>query len=146
MPQLIGIATRGASRAPMQPLSACEITLEHGVADDLRGKPGDRQVTVLSGAAWRDACSDLGEELPWTTRRANLLVDDLDLRDSLGARIRIGDALLLVTEETRPCALMEKQRKGLRKALEPEWRGGATCRVLEAGSIRCGDAVSLERD
>jgi MOSC domain-containing protein YiiM len=32
----------------------------------------------------------------------------------------------------------------MRAALEPGWRGGASCRVLEPGAIRIGDRVAFE--
>jgi len=127
----------------MERLQSAEITPERGVASDLRGKPGSRQVTVLAREAWRRACVELGSELDWALRRANLLVEGVELRETSGARLRIGDALLEICCETDPCALMDKFRSGLREALEPEWRGGVSCRVLEGGLVRMGDPVEL---
>jgi MOSC domain-containing protein YiiM len=145
MSKLIAIATRTRSRAPMALHESAEVSLARGVGSDLRGRPGPRQVTLLSLQAWRAACAELGVDLDWTLRRANLLVDAIDWQDSVGARLRIGDALLEVTEETKPCRVMDKQHRGLRAALAPEWRGGVTCRVIEAGTIRHGDSVELAR-
>ena len=59
---LTGIAWREKKRAKMQTLDRAQVTLERGVGNDSRGKPGQRQVTVLSARAWRDACADLGGE------------------------------------------------------------------------------------
>ena len=144
MSKLLAIATRSVPKEPMEELEDCEITLERGVADDLRGKPSGRQVTVLAREAWEAACASLGAELPWTTRRANLLVEEIDLAGSAGRRLRVGGALLEVTAETDPCELMDDFYTGLRAALEPDWRGGVCCRVLEAGALRIGDAVAWE--
>ena len=79
MTTLRDIAIRHESRAAMETLEAAEITVEHGVEKDFRGRPGRRQVSILSNVAWEIACNEAGSELPWTTRRANLLVDDMDL-------------------------------------------------------------------
>jgi MOSC domain-containing protein YiiM len=144
MGKLTGIARREAKRAPMETLERAEISSITGVANDWRGKPGKRQVTVLSASAWRDACRDLGKEVPWTTRRANLLVEGIQLPETTGAVLRIGSVRLLVTGEIDPCSRMDEQVPGLTEALVPEWRGGVSCTVLEGGVVALGDAVTLQ--
>jgi len=39
---------------------------------------------------------------------------------------------------------MEKTYKGLRKALEPEWRGGVCCSVLCGGKLAIGDKLVIK--
>ena len=143
MGRLIGIARREQKRAEMEVLQDAEISEQTGVANDFRGKPGKRQVTVISAESWTDTCEDLGQEIPWTTRRANLLIEGIELPHRTGDVIEIGDVRLLVTMEVDPCSRMEEQFDGLRAALTPEWRGGVACTVLKGGSIRLGDDVSL---
>jgi len=143
MGRLAGIARRDKKRAPMETLETAEISEDTGVANDFRGKPGPRQVTLLSAEVWESVCGRLGEELPWTTRRANLLVDGLELPRQAGGIIEIGSARLQVTMETDPCSRMEEQCAGLKAALEPDWNGGVLCRVLRGGSISIGDNVAL---
>lgn len=143
MGRLAGIARRDKKRAPMETLESAEIGEDTGVANDFRGKPGPRQVTLLSAEAWENVCAQLGKDLPWTTRRANLLVDGLELPRKAGDIIVIGAARLLVTMETDPCSRMEEQCAGLKAALEPDWNGGVLCRVLQGGSVSIGDSVSL---
>lgn len=144
MGRLTGIARREQKRAPMETLERADISTETGVAADSRGKPGKRQVTVISAAAWQDACRDLGMEIPWTTRRANLLVEGIELPDSAGSILEIGPVRLLVTGEVDPCSRMDEQYSGLTRALQPEWRGGVSCTVLEGGSVALGDNVELK--
>ena len=142
--RLIGIAIRGQSRAPMVEVDVAEITAAAGVTGDFRGRSSGRQVTVLSTEDWQAACAELGRELPWTTRRANLLVEGLSLRGTTGAVLRIGDVLLQVTGETDPCSRMEEAAEGLCSALTPDWRGGACCRVIQGGTVRPNATVNLE--
>jgi MOSC domain-containing protein YiiM len=130
----------------METLERAEISTGTGVALDFRGGPGQRQVTVISAAAWRATCADLGGEIPWTTRRANLLVEGVDLPGSIGGIITIGAVRLLVTGEVDPCSRMDEQYPGLTNALKSEWRGGVSCRVLEGGAVSLGDTVSLLRN
>lgn len=144
MGRLEGIARRERKRAPMEELEHAQISTATGVARDFRGKPGERQVTVISAAAWRAACTELGRDVPWTARRANLLVDGVELPQTIGSVIRVGAVRLRVTGEVDPCSRMDEQYPGLTNALKPDWRGGVSCTVLEGGFISLGDAVSLQ--
>lgn len=144
MGRLAGIARRDRKRAPMQTLERADISAESGVACDFRGKPGPRQVTVISAAAWRAACAELKDDLPWTTRRANLLVEDFELPKTIGAVLRVGPVRLRITGEVDPCSRMEEQRAGLKAALQPDWRGGVSCAVVSGGLVSLGDEVELE--
>ena len=98
---------------------------------------------MLSADIWNAVCRELGRDLPWTTRRANLLVQGLELPVTTGDIIEIGDVRLLVTMETAPCSRMEAQCPGLKAALQPDWRGGVCCRVIQGGSVSIGDAAAL---
>lgn len=146
MAKLLGIATHAEKRGKLEQLQSAPVTLEKGIAHDFRGKPGKRQVTVLTLEGWQAACADAGVELDWTERRANLLVEGLDLQSSAGQVLKIGGAKLLITKETDPCERMEEVRCGLYQALLPEWRGGVCCQVVEAGQIHVGDVVELMDD
>jgi len=136
------IAYRTKPKAPMTETDSVEITCEQGVVPDFRGKPGKRQVTLLSAQSWQDACAELGAELPWTFRRANILIDGLRFSAfDVGRIIRIGGAELQVMIETDPCPRMDAQHQGLTAALLPGWRAGVCCKVLKGGTVQVGDAV-----
>jgi MOSC domain-containing protein YiiM len=146
---LIGLARRIKSRAPMEEVSAGLITLEAGLEGDFRGaKFKSRQVTVLAIEDWHDAMAELGDlvgpaDLPWTVRRANMLVDGVRLPRAKGAILQIGDVRLEVTGQTNPCHRMEQARVGLLSALHRYWRGGVTCRVLVGGLVTIGDSTTV---
>jgi MOSC domain-containing protein YiiM len=142
--QLRGIATRPAKRKAMIAHATSVIHTEAGLDGDFGRRPGRAQVTVLSEEAWRAAGDQIGAVLPWTMRRANLLVAGIPLQPLAGSRIVIGDVILEVTSETYPCYRMDEAHAGLRKALTPEGRGGVRCRVLSGGSIAAGDQVMWE--
>ena len=143
MGRLAAIARRDKSRAPMQLLEKADISEVTGVAHDFRGKSKSRKVTLLSARVWADVCKELGKELPWTTRRSNLLVDDIDLPQSTGDVIEIGDVRLQVNKEVDPCFRMDEQCPGLTAALMPNWRGGVGCVVLSGGMVTVGDEVNI---
>ena len=127
----------------MQLLETAEVSKVTGVADDFRGKSKSRKVTLLSARVWADVCRELGKEIPWTTRRSNLFVEDIDLPQRAGDIIVIGEVRLKVNKEIGPCRRMDEQCPGLTKTLQPDWRGGVGCVVLSGGTISVGDEVSI---
>ncbi len=104
---------------------------------------GNRQVTMIESERWADACRELGRGLNPGARRANLVVAGFDLAAAKGACVRIGQCLIRIVSETRPCRLMDDQAEGLQDALDPDYRGGMYGRVLETGEIAVGDRVEL---
>ena len=143
MAKLIGIAIKDKKRAPMHLLDNAYISLDKGVENDFRGKPSKRQVTVMSQKSWHEVNSTLNTNLPWTTRRANLLVDELDLENTAGQKITIGVVELLITQETDPCNRMREAADGLFDGLNTHWRGGVCCRVISEGQVKLGDKIIL---
>lgn len=130
-------------------MTSGEITIEAGLVGDARGaKYRSRQITILASEDWNaalDALTDLAGRpaLPWTVRRANLLVAGLRLPRARGAVLTVGPARLEVTGQTFPCSRMEAAHPGLLSALAPDWRGGVTCRVLTGGPVAIGTPVTV---
>ncbi len=147
---LTGIARHGRPRGPIETLEAIDVTVEAGLVGDFRGavKPGGkgkRQVSLIEAGDWAAAMAELGHDLHWWARRANLLIEGLDLPQTPGARVRIGAHVVIeITTECDPCSRMEEIAPGLKAALTPDWRGGALGRVLSGGRIAIGDAVVVE--
>jgi MOSC domain-containing protein YiiM len=142
---LVGIAWREHRRAPMREAAQGLISLQAGLAGDCKGSKFPlRQITVLAREAWQMATAVVGDrDLPWTIRRANLLVEGVELPRGKGGVLNVGAVRLEVTGQTYPCVRMEEAHAGLLKALAVDWRGGVTCRVLSGGQIALGDAVEV---
>lgn len=142
-----GIARRERPRAEMETLLTADVCETEGVEGDRRGAVAEdgRRVTVLFAGQWEEVCRQLEADLPWSVRRANLLIEGLDNPRAEGARLTAGEAVLEVTGECDPCSRMDEIHPGLREALTEDWRGGVTCRVLRGGAVAVGDAVSVER-
>ncbi|WP_394652985.1 MOSC domain-containing protein [uncultured Sphingomonas sp.] len=146
---LLGIARHARPKAPMEVIEHARVTPETGIAGDfrgaMRGKPYKRQVTLIERSDWDAAMAEVGHSIGWQERRANLLVDGLDLPQTKGVRLRIGaDVVLEITRETDPCERMEGLAEGLRAALTPDWRGGACAMVVTGGEIAVGDEIRIE--
>ena len=129
----------------MSETDACQVVAGCGLTGEGR-KPGRRNVTLLSASSWEATCADVGKTLPWHTRRANLLIEGIDLAPLIGRAILVGDLRLWIHDETRPCALMDELHQGLRAALVPDCRGGVFGQALCDGTIRVGDQVTLAPD
>ena len=146
---IAGLARHAAPRAVMEVIDRATITPERGVEGDCKGrfKPGGRnrrQVTLIERRDWETATAALGVDLPWSDRRANILVDGIDLPQLPGTMLRIGDVRLVVLVECDPCHRMDALAPGLQQALRDDWRGGVCTRVLTGGEIAVGDAIIVE--
>jgi MOSC domain-containing protein YiiM len=143
MGRLAGIWIKRMHRGPMDAADAGELVAGRG----LRGNAtqgGRRQVTIMSLDRWRSLTAHLPGPPDPAIRRANLLVDGVDLDDCRGRILRIGDARVRIFGETRPCHQMDEACPGLQAALSPPWGGGAFGEVIEGGAIAVGAPVVWE--
>lgn len=136
------IAVKTAVGGPMREISVAEVEVGGGIIGGVKPSAA-RGVTFISSAQWADAMQALGGNMPWHTRRANVLVDARRLDNWFGKTVRVGDALLQIHAETKPCGLMDEFLPGLMNALKPECRAGVYGEVLQAGKFAVGDAIVL---
>lgn len=137
------IYLRPSSRTPVKEVTAAEAHIGKGLAGD-HARGGNRQITLIENEAWQAALNDLGrKDLPPAGRRANVVVEGLSLAEAIGKRLQVGDCIVDVVAELRPCKLMEDVTPGLMHALEPECRGGAYGRIVQSGRIETGAPVAL---
>lgn len=141
--RLEAIWRKRTRRGPMDPLERARLLEGEGLEGNA-DTGGRRQVTVISREAWERTLDDLGDRVPPSARRANLMVSGVRLAESRGQRLAVGEARLLVNGETRPCQWMDEAAQGLQEALRPEWRGGIYAEVIREGEIRVGDPVRWE--
>lgn len=131
-------------RGPMDPVDRAEAIEDHGLAGNVE-QARRRQVTILSAEAWATMMEELDAELDPAARRANLMVSGLELAETVGRVLAVGDVRIRVEGETRPCGRMDEALSGLRAAMEPGWRGGVFGVVLSGGTLRVGDPAGWER-
>ncbi len=91
--------------------------------------------------------TELGRELLPGIFGENLTISDLESAAlNIGDRLRVGEALIEVTSPRIPCATLAARMGDPKfvKRFRFAERPGVYCRVIETGSVRAGDAVSLE--
>ena len=130
-------------RGPMDPVDRATLRAGRGIAGNA-DQGGKRQVTIIARRRWDGINEAMADDIDPAIRRANLLVDGIDLDNTRGRTLRVGACRLLIRGETRPCEQMDAARPGLRGALHPAWAGGAFAEVLDDGEIAVGDAVAWE--
>jgi len=140
MGSIAAIWIKRFKRGPMDPVGSAELVAGRGIAGNAN-QGGRRQVTMIDEAAWRAATSEIGADVDPSKRRANIMLRGIDLERSHGLTLRIGECLVRIYNETRPCERMDEAHPGLRDVLRPHWRGGAFGEILEGGTIRVGDAA-----
>ncbi len=136
------IAVRSCKDGPMKELRQAEAHADGGVDGDLQSAL-DRGITMLSADQWEQVTRELDRDLPWHTRRANVLVSGPGLERLIGQEILVGSVRVAVTGETKPCNLMERLCPGLRAALTPDCRGGVLGRITQSGTLAIGDEIVL---
>ena len=130
-------------RGKMDRAESATLVAGRGIAGNA-DQGGKRQVTLMDLERWQALMDRMGGDLETGVRRANLVIDSLDLFDSRGRTLRIGATRLLIHGETRPCERMDDALPGLGDVMRERWAGGAFAEVIEGGEISVGDAVEWE--
>ncbi len=129
----------------MDAADRAELVAGRGLKGDAT-QGGRRQVTLLSLDRWRERTAALPGPPDPAIRRANLLVEGVDLDHSRGRILCVGEARIRIFGETRPCRQMDEACPGLQAALDPAWAGGAFGEVVRGGAIAVGGPVTWEAD
>jgi MOSC domain-containing protein YiiM len=105
---------------------------------------GQRQVAIIERRTWDRLMRELGaRRLDPSARRANLLVDGVDLEETAGRVLCVGACRILIHGELVPCAGTDAAWPGLQEAMRARWGGGAFGAVLQGGEIQVGDPVAF---
>ncbi len=143
MAELTAIGNRKIKSGPMFEVHNVRVTKAEGVTLGLPRRASSRQITVLCEEQWQQACKALNIILPWTARRANLLISGIQFNaEHIGKVIHIGQLQLLITGETEPCFKMDLVHSGLCNALN-NFKAGVTCKVLNDADIQIGDNIHI---
>jgi MOSC domain-containing protein YiiM len=134
-----------AKGGPMDATSRVRVVAGKGLVGNA-DQGGRRQVTIIEQGVWDRLRAEVDARIAPAMRRANVLVSGVALRETRGRILRLGEVRVRVLGETRPCEQMDAAVPGLRRALEPEWRGGVFGEMLDDGEVSVGDVVRWQED
>ena len=140
---LESISIRPKKWVDLTMLERVALSVDDGLAGDHYSKKGGkRQVTIIQKEHLAAVASMLGKEsIDAKLTRRNLVVSGLNLLALKDKQFKIGaEVILEMTGLCHPCSRMEKNfGDGGYNAMRGH--GGITCRVIQGGTIRKGDAV-----
>ncbi len=142
MGRVVGIYLRPSARTFVRAIEAARAVAGQGLEGDHAGG-GNRQITLIEREKWEAACVDLDCELNVGARRANVVVEGLALSKAIGGQLLIGNVVVDVISELRPCKLMDDAAPGLQDALSPDCRGGVYGKVSQGGPVTVGASVEI---
>jgi MOSC domain-containing protein YiiM len=143
--EILSIWIKRAHGEPMDRVDDASLVAGRGIKGNA-DQGGWRQVTLIDESAWRNALAEVGAEVDFAARRANVLLRGIDLESSRGKILHLGESVIELLGETRPCEQMNEAQPGLRQALQPHWRAGAYGRIIQGGTIRVGDLAAWRDD
>jgi MOSC domain-containing protein YiiM len=138
------IGLRTARQQPLLPVSEADLDpLDGLVGDHFQSRRNQlRQVTLVQAEHLAAIASYLGVgQIDPARLRRNIVVSGLNLLALAGRQFRLGSAVLLATGACHPCSRME-EALGAGGYNAVRGHGGITARVLTAGKICVGDAIS----
>ena len=145
MGEVVAIWLKRFKRGPMDPVTEAEAVEGRGLKNNAN-QGGKRQITIIDEERWAEAQREVGAEVDPRARRANVMLRGIDLEKTNGRMLRIGDCVVRIYGETRPCEQMDEAHPGLRDALKPRWRAGANGEIVAGGTIRVGDTAEWVSD
>lgn len=145
MGELRAIWIKRFKRGPMDSFNQADLVEGKGIKDNAN-QGGKRQVTLIEEEVWEQLMNEVGATLEPQTRRANLMVKGISLENSRSQYLQIGDCLIRIYGETKPCERMDEAHQGLQEAMRPNWKGGAFGEVMKGGLISVGDLVKWVKE
>jgi MOSC domain-containing protein YiiM len=140
--RIVSIALKPERKAPMEEVGDALAVADGGLENSV-APPAERGLTIIAREQWDEVQAELGVDLPWHTRRANILTEGLVMKELTGKTLRIGEVEVAVGSENEPCQLMEDLHAGLWDVLRPDCRGGVYGRITQGGAIKVGDAIEV---
>ena len=142
MPSIVSIHLGEQKGGGKPAIPAGELIPGHGLAGDRHaGRDPLRQVSLFAEEV-RRSLEEQGFTVPPESLSSNLLTEGVALETlAVGARLRVGEAILELTEERTPCRSITRIDYHLPKLLVG--RCGRMARVLQGGTIHPGDPIEL---
>ena len=142
MMTIVSIAVSKKKGTRKTPVEKAFLSRDQGVDGDAHAGPWHRQVSFLASESI-DEARDQGLDVGFGDFAENIATVGIDWKAMpLGTRVRLGDsALLEITQIGKECHTKCAIYYKAGDCIMP--REGVFARVLEEGTIRCGDPIQI---
>lgn len=143
--KLTGIYTGTQKGADKTAVACAELIAGHGLKGDSHaGRDADRQVSFFASELIRTLKQE-GFSVTAEKINANLVTENLRLDlIAIGSRLRIGQAVIEISEPRTPCRKITRINNRLPRRLYGNC--GIMGRIVTGGTIQVGDAIELLTD
>ncbi|MCD8358981.1 MAG: MOSC domain-containing protein [Oscillospiraceae bacterium] len=119
-----------------------QVRRDHGIVGDAHAGKWHRQISLLGDESVEKMRKKF-PDIPIGAFAENILTEGLTLCQlPIGTRLRVGETLLEVTQIGKECHADCEIRRKVGDCVMP--REGIFTKVLEEGTIRAGDAITVE--
>ncbi|MGD2185873.1 MAG: MOSC domain-containing protein [Desulfobacterales bacterium] len=141
--KIVSIATSKKKGTRKKTVAEAYLKKEHGLEGDAHAGSWHRQVSFLASEEI-DSARQKGLEVTFGDFAENIATTGVDWKNiPVGTRVRLGeDALVEITQIGKECHNRCAIYYKAGDCIMP--REGVFARVLQEGTIRCGDPVSIE--
>ena len=141
--KIVSIATSKKKGTRKAAVDEAYLKKEHGLVGDAHAGKWHRQVSFLASEEI-DSARQSGLDVSFGDFAENIATTGIDWKNiPLGTRVRLGsDALVEITQIGKECHNRCAIYYKAGDCIMP--REGVFARVLEEGTIRCGDRISIE--
>lgn len=141
MAEVMAVCISTMKGVPKKEVPEIEVKIDHGIVGDAHAGNWHRQISLLAG----ESVDKMREKIPALKNGAfaeNIVTRGLTLYElPVGTRLRVGPALLEVTQIGKECHSACAIKKVTGDCVMP--REGIFTKVLEEGVIRAGDRIEV---
>ena len=120
-----------------------QLKIKHGIVGDAHAGDWHRQVSLLGNESVEKMKKNF-PDIPIGAFAENILTEGITLYQlPIGTRLRVGEALLELTQIGKECHSDCAIRKQVGDCVMP--REGVFTIVLEEGTVRAGDRIEIEK-
>lgn len=134
--KVVNLFIKQSHGQPMHQVDNLQTIANEGIIGDVSYGRTKRQILIVEREILKRFNVNPGD------LRENLIVSGMRLSDiQSGSILRVGDTLLEITSDCKPCDMLNNLHPGMRDEIDGD--RGILARVLEEGTIRVGDPVFL---
>ena len=142
MPQVLAVCISEKKGTVKHPVPEIQLKIDHGIVGDAHAGNWHRQVSLLADESV-ERMRQRFPDIPTGAFAENILTQGIALSMlPIGTKLRVGQVLLQVTQIGKECHADCAIRRQVGDCVMP--REGIFTKVLEEGSIRPGDEITIE--